>query len=166
MHYFVGEGYGGSWAAVKVFYGFNDVLPLSIRYWASASLNKGCPFSTAAFSSGVISMEEVDFAGRDHLGNFGVGDPERLGVGHDHGLPFFGGVAGDPGGGLHGHYQRFWLSHIWQLGELVAPCGHGHISEIAQGSFFFLWCRISAVCIIHKFAEKAGFDRGWLVTLS
>ena len=32
-------------------------LPLSIRYWASASLNKGCPFSTAALSSGVISME-------------------------------------------------------------------------------------------------------------
>ena len=28
-------------------------LPLSIRYWASASLNKGCPFSTAALSSGV-----------------------------------------------------------------------------------------------------------------
>ena len=32
-------------------------LPLSMRYWASASLNNGCPFSTAALSSGVISME-------------------------------------------------------------------------------------------------------------
>ncbi len=41
----------------KSFIASTMFLPLSILYWASASLNKGCPPATLAFSSGVMSME-------------------------------------------------------------------------------------------------------------
>ena len=55
-----------------------------------------------------LLLEEVDFSGRDALGDPGSVIPNAWGCRHDHGLPFFGTVAGILAA-LHGHNHRLGL---------------------------------------------------------